>query len=109
MRKIRPLTLADGFNPRSLRRQVQTANARKQAHMGQLICYFVFTSFLGIKIAPMIFPRVLNLQSFYSVVVDFNMPLIRYISVNPLLTLLDLLPYKSDRIALIRLVNALVY
>lgn len=27
MRKIRPLTLADGFKPGSLRRQVQTANA----------------------------------------------------------------------------------
>ena len=44
VRKIRPLTLADGFKPGSLRRQVQTANAGKQAHMGQLSCYFVFTS-----------------------------------------------------------------
>ena len=37
VRKIRPLTLADGFKPGSLRRQVQTANAGKQAHMGQFI------------------------------------------------------------------------
>ena len=37
VRKIRPLTLADGFKPSSLRRQVQTANAGKQAHMGQFI------------------------------------------------------------------------
>ena len=36
MRKIRPLTLADGFKPGSLRRQVQTANAGKQAHMVSL-------------------------------------------------------------------------
>ena len=41
---VRPFTLADGFKPGSLCRQVQTANAGKQAHMGQLICYFVFTS-----------------------------------------------------------------
>ena len=37
VRKIRPLTLADGFKPGSLRRQVQTANAGKQADMGELI------------------------------------------------------------------------
>ena len=35
MRKIRPLALADGFKPGSLRRQVQTANAGKQAQVGQ--------------------------------------------------------------------------
>lgn len=34
VREIRPLTLADGFKPGSLCRQVQTANAGKQAHMG---------------------------------------------------------------------------
>lgn len=44
VRKIRPLALTDGFKPGSLRCQVQTADAGKQAHMGQLICYFVLTS-----------------------------------------------------------------
>lgn len=34
VREIRPLTLADGFKPGSLCRQVQTTNAGKQAHMG---------------------------------------------------------------------------
>ena len=34
MQVCRPLTLADGFKPGSLCRQVQTANAGKQAHMG---------------------------------------------------------------------------
>ena len=40
---VRPLALADGAEARRLRRQIQPANAGKQAHMGQLICYFVFT------------------------------------------------------------------
>ena len=44
VRKIRPLALADSFKPGSLRRQVQPADAGKQAHMGQLVFYFVFTS-----------------------------------------------------------------
>ena len=34
---VRPFALADGCKPGSLRRQVQPANAGKQAHMGQLI------------------------------------------------------------------------
>gem|GEM_PF-4546331 len=32
---VRPFTLADGLEPGRLRRQVQTANAGEQAHMGQ--------------------------------------------------------------------------
>jgi len=36
--------LTDGAEARRLRRQIKPANAGKQAHMGQLICYFVFTS-----------------------------------------------------------------
>ncbi len=50
MRKIRPLTLADGFEPGRLRRQVQTANAGKQAHMGKF-CFnlFVHLLLLGIR------------------------------------------------------------
>ena len=39
-----PLALADGAEARRLRRQIKPTNAGKQAHMGQLICYFVFTS-----------------------------------------------------------------
>ena len=39
-----PLALTDGAETRRLRRQVQTTDAGKQAYMGQLICYFVFTS-----------------------------------------------------------------
>ena len=41
---VRPLALTDGAEARRLRRQVKPADAGKQAHMGQLICYFVFTS-----------------------------------------------------------------
>ena len=39
-----PLALADGAETRRLRRQIKPADAGKQAYMGQLICYFVFTS-----------------------------------------------------------------
>ena len=41
---VRPLALTDGAKARRLCRQIKPANAGKQAHMGQLICYFVFTS-----------------------------------------------------------------
>ena len=41
VREIRPHTLADGFKPGSLRRQVQTANAGKQAQVGQCSVDFV--------------------------------------------------------------------
>ena len=41
---VRPLTLTDRFKARCLRRQIKPTNARKQTHMGQLVCYFVFTS-----------------------------------------------------------------
>ena len=39
-----PLALTDGAEARRLCRQIKPANAGKQAHMGQLIRYFVFTS-----------------------------------------------------------------
>ena len=39
-----PLALIDGAETRRLRRQIKPADAGKQAYMGQLICYFVFTS-----------------------------------------------------------------
>ena len=39
-----PLALTDGAETRRLRRQIKPADAGKQAYMGQLICYFVFTS-----------------------------------------------------------------
>ena len=41
---VRPLALTDRFKARGLCRKVQPADAGKQAYMGQLICYFVFTS-----------------------------------------------------------------
>ena len=39
-----PLALAGGVEARRLRRQIKPTDAGKQAYMGQLICYFVFTS-----------------------------------------------------------------
>ena len=39
-----PLALTDGAEARCLRRQIKPANAGEQAHMGQLVFYFVFTS-----------------------------------------------------------------
>ena len=39
-----PLALTDGAETRRLRRQIKPTDAGKQAYMGQLICYFVFTS-----------------------------------------------------------------
>ena len=39
IREIRPLALADGLETCRLRRQVQTANAGKQAHMSQCFCF----------------------------------------------------------------------
>ena len=54
VRKIRPLALADGFEPGRLCRQVQTANAGKQAHMGQCSVDFVgHLLILGIRKAPL--------------------------------------------------------
>ena len=42
---VRPLALTDGAEAvHRLRRQIKPADAGKQAHMGQSICYFVFTS-----------------------------------------------------------------
>ena len=41
---VRPLALTDGAEARRLCRKVKPADAGKQAHMGQLIFYFVFTS-----------------------------------------------------------------
>ena len=41
---VRPLALTDGAEASRLRRQIKPADAGKQAHMGQLIRYFVFTS-----------------------------------------------------------------
>ena len=41
---VRPLALTDGAEARRLRRQIKPANAGEQAHMGQLVFYFVFTS-----------------------------------------------------------------
>jgi len=36
--------LTDGAETRRLRRQIKPTDAGEQAYMGQLICYFVFTS-----------------------------------------------------------------
>ena len=41
---VGPLALSHGVEACPLGGQVQATDAGKQAYMGQLICYFVFTS-----------------------------------------------------------------